>query len=118
LLSVSVIKHWPKATWRRKGLINLQVTVYHGGKLKQEFKAGVWKQELKQRPWRNTAYWLDSHGLLSLLSYTTQAHLPTNGTTYSGLGSPTSMNNQQNASQMYPKLTLKETILQLSFPLP
>lgn len=26
----------------------------------QELKAGSWKQELKQRPWSNTAYWLAS----------------------------------------------------------
>jgi hypothetical protein len=28
---------------------------------------GTWRQELMQRPWRSVAYWLASHGLLSLL---------------------------------------------------
>jgi hypothetical protein len=29
-----------------------------------------------QRPWRDAAYWLAPHGLLSLLSYRTQDHQP------------------------------------------
>ena len=33
-------------------------------------------QELKQRPWRDAAYWLVRHGLLNLLFKTTQDHLP------------------------------------------
>lgn len=37
---------------------------------------GTWMQELKQRPWRDVAYWLLLHGLLGLLSYTTEDHLP------------------------------------------
>jgi hypothetical protein len=31
-------------------------------------RAGNWKQELMQRPFRDAGYWLASHGLLSLLS--------------------------------------------------
>ena len=30
-------------------------------------RAGTWRQELMQRPWRRAAYWLVLHGLLSLL---------------------------------------------------
>jgi hypothetical protein len=40
-------------------------------------RTGTWRQELKQRQWRHTDYWLVPHALLSLLSYTTQKHLPT-----------------------------------------
>jgi hypothetical protein len=36
----------------------------------------VRKQELMQRPWRNVPYWLDSPGLLSLLSYRTKITTP------------------------------------------
>jgi hypothetical protein len=32
----------------------------HEGKSGQELKAGAWKQYLRQRPWRNPAYWLAS----------------------------------------------------------
>jgi hypothetical protein len=38
----------------------------------KEVRAGTWKQELVQRPWRAVAYWLAHHGLLSLLSYRAQ----------------------------------------------
>jgi hypothetical protein len=35
-------------------------------------RLGMWEQELVQRPWRGATYWLDPHGLLSLLFYRTQ----------------------------------------------
>jgi hypothetical protein len=40
-----------------------------------------------QRPWMGAAYWLSLHGLLSLLSYRIQNHLPRDSTTHHGLGS-------------------------------
>jgi hypothetical protein len=46
-----------------------QFVVHHGGKVDYELKAGIWKQELKQKPWRNAAYWFTPHNLLSLFSY-------------------------------------------------
>lgn len=39
-------------------------------------RAGTWRQELVQRPWRRVASWLAPHGLLSLLFYRTQDHQP------------------------------------------
>ena len=39
-------------------------------------RVGTWRQELMQRPWRNAAYWLTPHRLLSLLSQRTQDHQP------------------------------------------
>ena len=38
-----------------------------------------------------------------LLPYTTQAHLPRNGSVHSGLGPPTSISNQENVSQTCPQ---------------
>ena len=38
-----------------------------------------------QRPWRGAAYWLASHGLLSLLSYRTYGCQPRDGIAHSGL---------------------------------
>ena len=38
--------------------------------------AGTWRQALMQRPWRDAAYWLVLHGLLSLLSYRIQDYQP------------------------------------------
>lgn len=39
----------------------------------------------------DAAYWLTSHGLISLLSYTSQAHQPRTGIVDSGLGPPLSV---------------------------
>lgn len=61
-------------------------SVHHEGK--QEPKAGAWWQRLQQRLWRNTTYWLVPQGLLSLLFYTAQDHLPRGGPVQSRLGSP------------------------------
>jgi hypothetical protein len=47
-------------------------------------RAGTWRRELMQRPWRDAAYWLASPDLLSLLSYRTQDYQPRDGTTHSG----------------------------------
>jgi hypothetical protein len=55
---------------------------------------GTWRQELTQRSWRDAAHWLAPRGLLSLLSYSTQEHLPRVGSTHSGLGSHTSTINK------------------------
>lgn len=41
-----------------------------------ELRAGTWRYELKQRPGRSSAFWLVSHGLLSLLSCITQDTWP------------------------------------------
>jgi hypothetical protein len=55
-------------------------------------RAGNWKQELMQRSCRDAAYWLISHGSLSLLSYRTRDYRP-RGTTHNARGPPTSITN-------------------------
>lgn len=47
------------------------ITIYHLGKLGQEFKAGTEADTTE-----GAADWLDPHDFLSLLSYATQDHLP------------------------------------------
>jgi hypothetical protein len=58
-------------------------------------------QELKQRPWRNIALCLVHPGLSSLLSYRPQGDLTRYETNPSGLDPPTSIINQENASQTF-----------------
>ena len=38
-----------------------------------------------KKPWRGAAYWLVPHGLLSLLSYRTQDHLPRGDISHHGI---------------------------------
>jgi hypothetical protein len=33
----------------------------------KEARAGIWRWELMQRPWKEAAHWIVSHGLLILL---------------------------------------------------
>lgn len=62
---------------------NLTASRCHEGKSEQEFKAGIWIQELNQRP---RIVQLASLDLFNLLSYTTQDHRSRDGTIYRGLG--------------------------------
>jgi hypothetical protein len=54
-------------------------------------RAGTWRQELLQRPWRGAAYWLAFPGLLSLLFYRTQDHQPRDVTTHNRPSHPWSL---------------------------
>jgi hypothetical protein len=68
-------------------------------------RAGTWRQELMQRPWNEAAYWLASHGLLRLLSYSTQGQQPRNGPTHNVLGpSPSSIVKKIPCSHPYTQL--------------
>jgi hypothetical protein len=51
-------------------------------------RAGTWRQELMQRPWRGSACWLASHGLLSLFSYTAQDQKPRSSPIHNRLNLP------------------------------
>lgn len=72
----AVIKNWPKINLgkERVCLLYFHITVCHRGKSEQEL--GIQRQQLKQRPQSKAAYWLTFPGLLSLLSYAIQSHLP------------------------------------------
>lgn len=53
------------------------------------------RQELKQKPWGNAAYWLSLRGVCILLSYTPQDHQPRSGSPHSALGPPASIVHQE-----------------------
>lgn len=95
----------------------------HNSQSSKELKAGSWKQERVQRPWRNAAHWLACHGLVSLLPYTTQDHHP--GTALppphpdpSELGPRSSIINQENALQTCLQANLVDVFSQLRVPFP
>ena len=66
-----------------------------------------------QRPWRDAAYWLAPHGLLSLLSYRNLDHQPRDGITHNSLGPPPSVTSVENALH----LDLMEAFSPLRLPL-
>ena len=81
---------WPKLPLGRKGFIWLTLPNYcptwcwDGN----SNKAGTWRQEWMQRPWRGAAYWLASNSLLSHLPYRIQDHQPKDDSTHNGPGHP------------------------------
>jgi hypothetical protein len=82
-----------KFSWEE--IINFfsHVVVHPQGKSRQDSEGRLLEQELKQNPWKSTAYWLAQLGLLIYFSSTTQTYLPTNGTTHSGLSLPAPISN-------------------------
>jgi hypothetical protein len=52
--------------------ISIMLFIFEGSQDRNSNRVGTWRQELMQRLWRGTSYWLAPHGLLSLLSYRTQ----------------------------------------------
>lgn len=97
-VSITGINTMTKNNLEKKRFVSAyksQVTLYCWANSRQELKAGTWRKELKQRPQRSAVFWLS---LLSLLSYTSQDHLPRNGTTHNGRGPPTAITNQDNES--------------------
>ena len=68
-----------KASWREKGLFGLHFPALfsrEGSQDRDSNKVASWRQDLMQRPWRETVYWVVAPGLLSMLSYGMQDHQP------------------------------------------
>lgn len=71
-------------------------------------------RRLKQKPQRDSAYWLSPSELFCSHSYTAQA-VSKDGIAHSELGPSTSINNWEGASQKWPLANLIEAIFQLRF---
>jgi hypothetical protein len=90
-VTVAVIKHHDqKSKLGRKGFIEFMVP-QHCSSLK-EVRAGTQNRaEAKERPWRSGAYCFDPYGLPSLLSDSSQNHVPGGDFILNGLSPPTSL---------------------------
>jgi hypothetical protein len=69
--------HDQKASWGGKDLIAYTSAlqfIIEGSQGRNSSTGVTWRQKLIQKSRRDAAYWLASHGLLSLFSYTTQDH--------------------------------------------
>ena len=79
-----MIKHPDQKHLGRREIFISQLSgpllVTEGSQDQNSYRAGTWRQELVQRPWRGAADWLAPHGLLSLLSYKARAHQLRDGT--------------------------------------
>lgn len=71
----------------RKGVIWLPGYSSSSG----EAEAGTWRREVEQDNMEEHCLLAYPHGLLTLLSYKTQDHLPRGGTAHHGLGHPSSL---------------------------
>ena len=90
----------PKCRLGRKGFIWLinstLLFITEGNQERNWNRAWTWRQEPTQRPQRSAAYWLTSHGLLSILSYRTQDYQSRDGPSHNGLWHPPWITNWEN----------------------
>lgn len=108
IVSVTVIKQWPKVTLGGKRLCGLWVTIHCQGWPRQESGERKWSQ----RPWGNDAYWLDLFGLCS-------ARFSKDGITYSWLNSLLhQLTIKKRHCQSWAQVNLVETVPPIKFPLP
>jgi len=70
-ISTAVIKHHDQKQMGRKGYL-LLILPHHRRESGQNTRQKLGGQKLKQNSWRNTVHRFTPHGLLSLLSHTTQ----------------------------------------------
>lgn len=84
----------PKTTQEEKGLFLLKAI--RSNFITEKSQGRNVRQEVNQKPWRNTAYWPVPHGLLSLLSYAILNHELRIGNIHRELGPPISIIHQEN----------------------
>lgn len=88
--SVTVLKHEPRATWRKKVFLWLIRCSPSPTEAKTGIQDRIMEVETEAETWplRNAAYWLYPRLTLNYISYVAQAHLPRDDTARHGLDSP------------------------------
>jgi hypothetical protein len=71
-VTIAEMKHHSQKQVGRKGFILLLFPhalpfITKGSQDRNSSRAGIWRQELMQRPWRGAAYWLSSRDLVCFL---------------------------------------------------
>lgn len=82
-VTIAEMKHYDQSNY-----ISISLFILKGSQDRVSSRAEAWRQELMQRPWRDTSYSLASCGLLSLRSYRTQNHTLRGNTTRNGCALP------------------------------
>lgn len=102
--SVGVIRHWTKATWRKKWFVWLPCmsTIARTQGKNPEAEAEV--EAMEEWCFLVYSFWLKL--MLSQFSYANQDHLPRGGTTHSKLCPHASVRHQENTPQMCPEANL------------
>jgi hypothetical protein len=62
--------------------------IIRGNQDRNSLRAGTWRQELMQKPWRDATYGLAPYDLHNLLSYRTYNHQTRDSITHNGLSPP------------------------------
>ena len=93
-VSIVVIKHYDQKQLgeERVFVLFLNLTTSRsypsteGNKGKDSSRAGTWRRELMQKPWRDAVHWLAPNGSLSPFSYRAQDHLSRGSSTLQWTG--------------------------------
>lgn len=109
---------WTKAIKGGMGFpsCDVHITSHYRGKSVQTLRAGTWRLGWKQRPWKKTIYWLDTHGFLDLFSYSIQDDWPRDGICYSVTSPPTSTTYPESVPYAYLQANMREATPQLQIP--
>lgn len=84
-VTIAIMKHHYQSKsglkWIHLTLVSLSLSIIWGGQDRNSKGAGIWRQELRQKPRRSVVYWLHPPALHYLLSYTNKHQQPRSGTT-------------------------------------
>ena len=111
--TIAVVKHHDRKQCGEGRVYLAFSSIIKSIEVRNSSRAGTWRQQLMQKPWRGAAYWCAQRSLLSLLSYRTQEDQSRDGTTM-GWALP----DQSLIKKMPYSLILRRHFCVFSFPFP